>query len=186
MAARGVIPPQATLLRPLQCKDPVTWLPREGPRHGASLRSPGGGHIGTSPRCLGFEAPALTVDTPGSEPRAWVLGSTGGLMWKRCGCSPSGCKRSGPPDPAPRRKLTRSALRVGLAGCHHQQSPLLPAHAGWGGACGGRRGLWPAPAHALQARGPRAVPAPTWAGLITTVLPAARQAAVFQDSIIRG
>ena len=33
---------------------------------------------------------------------------------------------------------------------------------------------------------PRALPMPTWVGLITTVFPAARQAAVFQESIIRG
>lgn len=34
--------------------------------------------------------------------------------------------------------------------------------------------------------GPQALPIPTWVGLITTVFPAARQAAVFQESIIRG
>ena len=32
----------------------------------------------------------------------------------------------------------------------------------------------------------RAVSGQTWAGLMTTVLPAARQAAIFQDSIISG
>lgn len=33
---------------------------------------------------------------------------------------------------------------------------------------------------------PQVLLKPTWAGLITTVFPAARQAAVFQESIIRG
>ena len=32
----------------------------------------------------------------------------------------------------------------------------------------------------------RAVSGQTWAGLMTTVLPAARQAAIFQESIISG
>lgn len=42
------------------------------------------------------------------------------------------------------------------------------------------------PAFRVSSANFKAVSGVTWAGLITTVFPAARQAAVFQDSIIRG
>ena len=102
----GDSPPQATLHRPLQCKDPVMWLLRDGPlshgfsetdpchmasprrtrhvasprrtRHVASPRSPVGGQRGASLGCLGFEAPALMVDAPGSQPRVGSRGAQGG------------------------------------------------------------------------------------------------------------
>lgn len=70
-------PPEGPVTWLLQ-EGPVTWLLREGPQHVASPRSPVGGQRGASLGCLGFEAPALMVDAPGSQPRVGSRGAQGG------------------------------------------------------------------------------------------------------------
>ena len=190
-AQGGVSSPQGTLLRPSSLHQGLIH-PTTGLVRGARVVD-----TEASPRCLVSEAPALIVDAGAAlEPGAWAAQGNGEgflLQIPPTGKILDGLSKQLQAQPT---SLTGYLVAHGTLGL-----PRVMAHVGqpsFAEASSPRGGqpVWakgPRPTSSLAGRllgppspGHQDAPTRTWAGLITTVFPAARQAAVFQDSIIRG